>query len=546
MLSEIIDQKPQFISGDSITLVNNQIKTIGQSYKFKNIKKLHLSYNIIQSLDGIEQFINLQHLSLTDNQIEQLKEIDKISKTLQQLTVLNNPITANPNYEFLIMNILPNLTHLNGEKFNRQKICQLNDLMIQWGDSLFSYLSFSIDHNILQIIEDRQESAINKLLKVMQIYSSQQIKHQIQLNYMELLEHVIKYLSQQFKNNQLKIYLTQAAIQENDLDLERFAQDEQYYQQQLLQTYIKDGFPIYPANKWYLLAFNDFLIFKQKTIDVTARQNEDRIQSFIQTQIIQKQKSQNKLLFEEDNLNQENRKIDEQTKRISKNNKDQQIEQEQFEQDQKRQINFYKKQFKINKGLQLINKVVFGYQLKQFIKQYPKYISERKLSNLTKIRDFIDIMNKYQQKKVQICSQSSQNKTKFYLNSLKYQTIKFSFIKDLIFSVLKAITTQINEKAIYQRDHYLLRNVFNILKPLKFQKKKVQILQFKLLTFKFKGLQREALMLMRIFQKQTKLKRLNNNNQQRKRNTSFQNNYMESIAVEQFRRQRDTLREFNY
>ena len=54
--------------------------------KFRGVKYLHLSNNRIKSLDNIDQF-NLISLSLANNLIDNIDELKKVNKMLENLSL---------------------------------------------------------------------------------------------------------------------------------------------------------------------------------------------------------------------------------------------------------------------------------------------------------------------------------------------------------------------------------------------------------------------------------------------------------------------------
>ena len=79
----------------SINLNYRDIAQIGFiSEKYRNVQELYLNHNLLQSLDGIQQFTNLNILSLKFNLIVEADELMKIAnKTqLKSLNLIGNPV----------------------------------------------------------------------------------------------------------------------------------------------------------------------------------------------------------------------------------------------------------------------------------------------------------------------------------------------------------------------------------------------------------------------------------------------------------------------
>ena len=89
-------------------------------FKLSSVTHLDLSFNKLQSLDGIEQFYNLLYLNISNNLLNSLQCLSKISKkeTLSVLQFKGNPAARHPNLTPLILNYFPNLRELDGEVIN--------------------------------------------------------------------------------------------------------------------------------------------------------------------------------------------------------------------------------------------------------------------------------------------------------------------------------------------------------------------------------------------------------------------------------------------
>lgn len=83
----------------SINLNYRDVTQIGfVKEKYRQIQELYLNHNLIESLDGIQQFFNLQILSLKFNMIVDVEEILKIlnKKQLRSLNLIGNPAEKDP------------------------------------------------------------------------------------------------------------------------------------------------------------------------------------------------------------------------------------------------------------------------------------------------------------------------------------------------------------------------------------------------------------------------------------------------------------------
>ena len=70
--------------------------------KYRHIQELYLNHNLIQCLDGIQQFSNLHILSLKFNMIVKVEEFMKVSnkKQLKSLNIIGNPIEKDDRCSF--------------------------------------------------------------------------------------------------------------------------------------------------------------------------------------------------------------------------------------------------------------------------------------------------------------------------------------------------------------------------------------------------------------------------------------------------------------
>jgi len=82
-------------SCEILSLGRNQLKKLdGVEDVAETLQELWVSYNLLQSLKGIEKLGKLRVLYATQNLIAKLTELDalKESKTLEELTLIGNPI----------------------------------------------------------------------------------------------------------------------------------------------------------------------------------------------------------------------------------------------------------------------------------------------------------------------------------------------------------------------------------------------------------------------------------------------------------------------
>ena len=124
--------------------------------KFSNIVHLDLSFNRLQSLEGIEQFQNIVYLNISNNLFKSLNSLSKISKKeiLSILQFKGNPAARHPNLTPIVMNYFPNLREFDGEVINystQKDIMQAMEL----SQSLIPYLYIN-EQFILKIHKEIQ------------------------------------------------------------------------------------------------------------------------------------------------------------------------------------------------------------------------------------------------------------------------------------------------------------------------------------------------------------------------------------------------------
>mgnify|MGYP001158040999 FL=1 len=126
----------------SINLNYRDITQIGFiKDKYRNVQELYLNHNLIQHLDGIQQFFNLQILSLKFNLIGRIEEFMKIlnKRQLKSLNLIGNPtekdercnmtffITCFPKYLHTSLNMSSHLNSsllcFNDESKPRKQSC---------------------------------------------------------------------------------------------------------------------------------------------------------------------------------------------------------------------------------------------------------------------------------------------------------------------------------------------------------------------------------------------------------------------------------------
>ena len=93
--------------------------------KFENIEavaetleEIWISYNLIQSLSGLDKATHLKKLFMSNNQIEKWSEIEKLQNNpeLEEVVFIGNPFVDEDNaaYRVQLLRLLPNLKKIDG------------------------------------------------------------------------------------------------------------------------------------------------------------------------------------------------------------------------------------------------------------------------------------------------------------------------------------------------------------------------------------------------------------------------------------------------
>ena len=107
-----------------LNLSRNNIGEIRGLDSLAKLKKLVLTSNRIETLDGIEKIPSLQHLLVQDNRISTQKDFEalKLLPSLQSVYFQNhggdlqNPICRERHYKVHVLDLLPELRNLDGER----------------------------------------------------------------------------------------------------------------------------------------------------------------------------------------------------------------------------------------------------------------------------------------------------------------------------------------------------------------------------------------------------------------------------------------------
>ena len=125
-------------------------------FKPSSIIHLDLSFNLLQSLDGIDQFPSLTYLNISNNLIKNLICLSSIKRKelLCHLQIKGNPAARHPNLFPIIFNYFPNIREIDTEPVNfsiQKDIMQAMEL----SSSLIPYLYIN-EQLILKIHKDIQ------------------------------------------------------------------------------------------------------------------------------------------------------------------------------------------------------------------------------------------------------------------------------------------------------------------------------------------------------------------------------------------------------
>ena len=92
--------------------------------QYVGVKKVFLSHNHLESLDGIQFLQNVTHLSVQSNKLMDLEEFSKIQnpQNIVSLSVKGNPyISRHPNHASLLCDYFPNLKELDSSNILKEK-----------------------------------------------------------------------------------------------------------------------------------------------------------------------------------------------------------------------------------------------------------------------------------------------------------------------------------------------------------------------------------------------------------------------------------------
>lgn len=117
---------------DTIELSKNVIERLDNLPTTERLRTLILHDNLIDSIDDKFHLScpNLEKLILTGNRISKFLALEPLKKLkkLSMLTLMDNPISNEPNYRLNVINILPQLRYLDFKKIRRLEISASEEL----------------------------------------------------------------------------------------------------------------------------------------------------------------------------------------------------------------------------------------------------------------------------------------------------------------------------------------------------------------------------------------------------------------------------------
>jgi U2 small nuclear ribonucleoprotein A' len=110
---------------DTLDLTNNDIKRLENFPHLRRLKTLLISNNRLQRIEkGLGQALpSLQALIMHNNQIKDLGDLEalfELGKSLQYLSLIDNPVTERQHYRLYLIQNLPRLRVLDFERVKDQ------------------------------------------------------------------------------------------------------------------------------------------------------------------------------------------------------------------------------------------------------------------------------------------------------------------------------------------------------------------------------------------------------------------------------------------
>ncbi|XP_014476363.1 PREDICTED: acidic leucine-rich nuclear phosphoprotein 32 family member A-like isoform X1 [Dinoponera quadriceps] len=115
--TQIVGLTSEFVSLESLSLINVGLTSLKGFPKLSSLKKLELSDNRISGgLNLLDSSPKLTHLNLSGNKIKDLDTLQPLKefKNLKSLDLFNNEVTNMDNYREKVFNLIPSLRYLDG------------------------------------------------------------------------------------------------------------------------------------------------------------------------------------------------------------------------------------------------------------------------------------------------------------------------------------------------------------------------------------------------------------------------------------------------
>ncbi|KAL5960758.1 Dynein regulatory complex subunit 3 [Taenia solium] len=166
----IIGGLNQFTSLTELRLDNNIVEKIEGLDMLVNLVRLDLSFNNLRKIENMENLVNLEDLSLFHNAIEKIENLDKNKnlrylalgsnsvedlknvlylrrlKKLDCLSLADNPISSNPEYDQYIFAFLPHLKYLD-----------YKNILPEWRAEAYEKYQMAVDQMVEQQLEEERQ-----------------------------------------------------------------------------------------------------------------------------------------------------------------------------------------------------------------------------------------------------------------------------------------------------------------------------------------------------------------------------------------------------
>ena len=106
----------------SLNLSHNKLLNVSNLNVFGSLIELNLSFNNISHLNGLDKLSFLQILHLNDNKIRTVSSLQPLHsmRSLQRLSIFNNPICDIPHFQLIIKQIVPTSVIMDKQNNNYQ------------------------------------------------------------------------------------------------------------------------------------------------------------------------------------------------------------------------------------------------------------------------------------------------------------------------------------------------------------------------------------------------------------------------------------------